>query len=250
MRMLEHRGWTWVTQEDTDFGFLCSVNWTCARQHNRMRGDSSFPHACVSGYILFASTPNCDRSFMSFPKRLSHRLNHGSGVLIPSTYANRPTKIGMIQLRQAYETLRRLGIRHLQLISRYNITTQTMHLNQMRHVQWNMAPFNSAKRSPYLHSAVATGFDSPDGPRTGSQASEGRQGRTCSIGASIKLTGAAIRRCGCTISRATEHGDCCQTPIAVTGCLVTSSESIGTMAQYIGELSFDRSVLYIQQTLQ
>ncbi len=31
-------------------------------------------------------------------------------------------KIGMVQLRQAYETIRRLDIRHLQLICRHNIT--------------------------------------------------------------------------------------------------------------------------------
>ena len=38
-------------------------------------------------------------------------------------------RIGMLQLRQAHEALRALGVRRLQLISRHNITTQTMNLN-------------------------------------------------------------------------------------------------------------------------
>lgn len=92
--MLAHRGWAW-TPGDADacdaFAFLWPAACACSGSHT----------------VLF----RCD------------------GPPNTALLVTDQQKIGMNQLRQAYEALVRLGLRRLQLIVHHAVTTQTMNLN-------------------------------------------------------------------------------------------------------------------------
>lgn len=97
VEMLRHREWSWedrAVEWAAAFAFLGPVT-PCAG-----RGEAA------DGGLLYSAS-------------------HSTLLLV----TDQP-KIGMVQLRQAHEACRGVGVHHLQLVSRHPVTTQTLHLNQ------------------------------------------------------------------------------------------------------------------------